>query len=92
MHITQMMRPSGVPVHRLVDLSEDGEGHATRCNGRGIRFYAEMVQANVVYLSAEHESLDDDIASRIVRNGPEVIEALESLVRECSVYAEGLDV
>lgn len=86
---TQFMRPNGRKVAVTIDMSAETEALAQRFIEAGGWFECEHLITGHASLTAcwNTDEGPDDIAIRIVDNGPLVIRAVEELVKEAAAYA-----
>lgn len=85
---TQYMRPDGRKVPVSIDMPDDIEALATEFIERGGWFDVEHLSTGHVSLTAGFVVDDEpqDIAIRVVKNGPPVVSAVEALVREAAAF------
>lgn len=81
---TQYMRPDGRPVHVTIDMPEEVEAVAQEFINYGGWFECEHLATGHASLTAcwHMPDGDNDIAIRVVPNGPKVLEAVEDIVRK----------
>ncbi len=79
---TQYMRPNGRPVDIYFECSEDLDEDAQKILDRGLRFEAEVLSTGDVSLTVSDG--DEDIAIQLCPNGPEIHEAVKTLIREAA--------
>ena len=79
--VTQYMRPTGRPEPNttLIDGSLASEYQAMMA--RGLTFGAEVLMSGMVSLTIEDLVHEEDVAIRVVPNGPEVPAAMEDMLR-----------
>lgn len=82
---TQYLRPNGRQVHNGIERPEEIETLAKEVIAQGGYFEAEVLMTGHVSLTCEHNTFDDGehktLAIQVVPNGPEVLEAVDNLVR-----------
>jgi hypothetical protein len=81
---TQFLRPSGERRQTFIDMPREVALLAKRFLEEGGRYTSEMIRPGEVNLCAEF-TIDDerrDIVSLIAQNGPDIVDAVEKLIRE----------
>ena len=90
--LVQFLRPDGRQARRWVDRSPEIERMAKALQASGAAIEAEVLVLGLVRLECvvRDESLDQPyvLASRICKNGPEVLERFDDMIREASSNAE----
>lgn len=82
---TQYLRPDGRTTPIEIDMPDDIEKEARQLINRGIRFEAEVLTTGMVSLTSRFANADEDtINIQLCRNGPEVLTAVEKLIRTTS--------
>lgn len=79
---TQYLMPDGRKASVVIDVENDIAALAADIISHGFRFECEVLRTGQVSLTIFDPEEEDDIDIRVVPNGPEVIEAIDSLVRE----------
>lgn len=87
---TQYLRPDGRQRPTSIEMPEDIEALAFRFIEAGGWFEVEGLTSGHVSLTACHvvDNEPQDIAIRVVNNGPPVVDAVADLVRAASTWAE----
>lgn len=85
---TQYMRPDGRKVPISIDMPDDIEALAHSFIEEGGWFEVEHLATGHASLTAcwVVDGEPDDIAIRVVKNGPPVVRAVEELVHEAAAY------
>lgn len=90
---TQYLLPDGRKRRTEIDMSEEIEVLARRFISAGGWYESEMLgDLKTISLTAcwNREDGDNDIAIRVVENGPPVVEAVEQIVRESIAFLDKL--
>lgn len=85
---TQYLRPDGEKRPTAIDMPEDIEALAFAFIERGGWFEVEELTSGHASLTACHivDGEPQDIAIRVVENGPPVVPAVEALMREAAAW------
>jgi hypothetical protein len=87
---TQYMRPNGRKVPQWIERPDDIEEKAKAVIAAGGRFEVEHLMSGAASLTVAYQ--DDDIAIRVVQNGPPVLEAVDAIVEEAyEILVKGQD-
>ncbi len=88
---TQYLRPDGRKRPTSIEMPDDIEALAFSFIERGGWFEVEELVTGHASLTACHvvDGEPQDIAIRVVENGPPVVPAVEALVREAAAGREG---
>lgn len=76
---TQYLRPDGEKRDESIDRPAEIETRAGKLIVEGVRFEAEVLRTGEISLEALLG--DESLASEVVLNGPEVLEAVDRLVQ-----------
>lgn len=78
---TQYLRPDGKKQLIFIDRPDEIATVAKHVTDKGFRFEAEVLTTGHVSLTVFDPEDEVDIAIKVVPNGPEVVEAVDELVR-----------
>lgn len=79
---TQFLRPNGRQVDAYISRPDEIEEIARGLRRQGCEFHTEQLQTGQVNLTVHRDG--QDIAGRVVDNGPPVPEAVDEIIREAA--------
>ena len=82
---TQYMRPDGRPVPVEIDRPDEIAAKAEQIVDAGYRFELEHLQTGHASLTIFDPDKEEDVAIRVVPNGPEVIDAVDEMIQEFDI-------
>ena len=78
---TLYLLPNGRQVQTSIEVPDEISAMAQEIRARGNRFECEILTTGQVSLTVHNNQTEEDTAIEICANGPEVIKAVEKLVR-----------
>lgn len=82
---TQYMRPDGHPIEAFIDRPQAVFDKAEQIIDAGYVFESEHLMTGNVSVTISDPDKEEDLAIRIISNGPEVIEAIDDMINSFDI-------